>query len=165
MGAVMVDRLRERAEEAQRQAERLQKMVELAQGLGDEGLRELVTLLTAEEHSLPHTNGNGNGNGNGHKPPQAKTGAPRGRDAVRLIVRRRPGVWTLTELRAEMEREGWYTSASGLEAAAKRLCDKNGEGRRVGRGRYVFPADYRGEDAIESDPSDGATIPLIPVTG
>jgi hypothetical protein len=29
-----------------------------------------------------------------------------------------------------------------LEAAAKRLCDENREGRRIGKGRYVFPADH-----------------------
>ena len=60
-----------------------------------------------------------------------------------------------------MLRRGWFTSDNGLEAAAKRLCDFNGEGRRVGKGRYVFPANHGEEDAIESDPSDGAMIPSM----
>jgi hypothetical protein len=142
--------LESRADEAERQAARLRKMVDLARELGDEGLSELVSLL-----STPDTNG---GNGNGHGAEDADV--PRGRAAVRIIVRERPGIWTLSELRAEMERRGWFTSAKGLEAAAKRLCDVNGEGRRLGRGRYVFPANHGEEDAIESDPSDGAMIPL-----
>lgn len=155
MAVVMVDRLRQQAEEAQRQADRLKKMLELASELGDEGLSELVSLLAPQGAQA-----NGNGNGNGHAPTTAKARAPRGRDAVRLIVRRRPGIWTLTELRAEMEREGWFTSATGLEAAAKRLCDINGEGRRAGRGRYVFPADYGEEGDIESERTGGGMIPL-----
>jgi hypothetical protein len=57
-----------------------------------------------------------------------------------------------------MVREGWFVSDSGLEAAAKRLCDLNGEGRRIGKGRYVFPADHGEGDAIESDRSGAALI-------
>jgi hypothetical protein len=145
--------LAQRANEATRQAERLTRMVELANELGEDGLAELVALLGPAETS----NDNGNGNGNGHADPEI----PRGREAVRIIVRDRPGVWTLAALRTEMEVRGWFTSASGLEAAAKRLCDVNGEGRRIGRGRYVFPRDHGEEDAIESEPSGGATIPLM----
>ncbi len=143
-----LDLLRQRADEATRQAERLTRMVELARELGDDGLSELVALLGSAEPE--HHNGNG----------QAAASVPRGREAVRRIVAERPGIWTLPELRAEMERRGWFTSASGLEAAVKRLCSVNREGRRAGRGRYVFPANHGEEAAIESDRSDGAMIPL-----
>ena len=52
-----------------------------------------------------------------------------------------------------------------MEAAAKRLCKVNLEGRHVGKGRYVFPADYREEGVFESDASGGAMIPLDTLTG
>jgi hypothetical protein len=123
-------------------------MVELANELGEDGLAELVALLGPAEV----TNGNGHGS--------VKSQEPRGREAVRRIVARRPGIWTMAELRAEMEREGWFTSATGLEAAVKRLIDVNGEGRRIGKGRYLFPADHREEVAIESEPSGAAMIAL-----
>ena len=152
----VLQRLAQEAEEATQRADRLTRIVQLANELGEEGLAELVEWIAAERTaSAP----NDNGNGNGHAVP-ADPEAPRGRDAVRIIVRERPGVWTLAELRAEMEARGWFTSATGLEAAAKRLCSVNGEGRRTGRGQYVFPADHGEEDVIESDPSDGAVIPL-----
>jgi hypothetical protein len=145
-------RLEQRADDAARQAERLRRMVELARELGDDGLTELITLLGSEQPT--------NGDGNGHTAP-AEQDAPRGRDAIRQIVRERPGIWTYAELEAEMQQRGWFVSRSALEAAAKRLCDDNGEGRRIGKGRYVFPANH-GEVDDESDPSDGALIPFIP---
>lgn len=144
--------LRERAEEAQRRAARLAKLADFAEEVGEEGLAELVALIAPGE-----TNGNGHAtttNGATTKPD-----GPRGREAVRIIVRRRPGIWTMQQLRAEMEREGWYTSPSGLEAAVKRLCDVNGEGKRVGKGRYVFPANHGEEAARATTASDGAVIP------
>jgi hypothetical protein len=59
-----------------------------------------------------------------------------------------------------MVARGWFTSQSGLEAAVKRLCAVNKEGRHTGRrGEYVFPTDFE-EVERESDPSDGALIPL-----
>jgi hypothetical protein len=151
----VLDRLAQEADEATKKAERLNRIVQLANELGEDGLAELVEWISVEGE----TNGNGNGHSHEHAAP-ANPDAPRGRDAVRRIVSKRAGIWTLAELRAEMEARGWFTSANGLEAAAKRLCDVNGEGRRVGRGRYVFPANHGEEDAIESDPSDGATIPF-----
>ena len=149
----VLERLEQEAEEATNKAARLNRIVELARELGDEGLSELAEWIGAES-----TNGATNGNGHGHGPAVAPD-APRGREAVRIIVRERPGIWTYQELHAEMERRGWFTTRSGLEAAAKRLCDSNGEGRRIGKGRYVFPANHGEEDAIESNPSDGALIP------
>ena len=153
MGSV-IEQLEARAEEAVRQADRLKKMVELARELGDEGLAELAVLIAPAETN-GHTNGNGNGNGHAAR---VKPDGPRGRAAVRLIVKDRPGLWTLKDLRAEMEQNGWFTSTKGLDVAVKRLCD-NGEARWVAKGQYEFPANGK-EGTIESDASDGALIPL-----
>jgi hypothetical protein len=143
--------LRREAEEADRRAARLKRMVEFAEELGEEGLNELLEFVSSSG-SQSQTNGNGH----------AKRSDPRGREALRLIVRERPGVWTLTELREEMQRRGWFTTANGVEAAAKRLCKINGEGRRLGPGRYVFPANHGEEvvDRAQSELSGGATIPF-----
>jgi hypothetical protein len=149
--SAVVARLKKSAEEAAQRAERLQRMVQLVDALGEEGLAELVAFAADEQGG----NGHSETNGNGAKPAPE---GPRGRAAVRIIVRERPGIWTLKELRAEMEQRGWFTSASGLEAAVKRLCAVNREGRRVGTGRYAFPANYGEEDAIESDRSGVAMI-------
>jgi hypothetical protein len=151
----VVEKLEERAVEAERDAARLRKMVEFAAEVGEEGLAELVALIDSGELGNGHKTDNGNS-------PTPTPGIPRGREAVRRIVERRPGVWTLAELRAEMKREGWFTSAKGLEAAAKRLCDVNREGRRIGRGRFVFPANHGEEDGIESDRSGAAMIASQP---
>jgi hypothetical protein len=151
MGAAIA-RLEQQAEEAARQAERLEKMLALARELGDEGVSEMVALLAPAE-----SNGT-NGNGNGKSRAPRKSNKTRGRDAIRVIVAKRPGIWTFAQLKDEMVREGWFVSDSGLEAAAKRLCDLNGEGRRIGKGRYVFPADHGEGDAIESDRSGAALI-------
>jgi hypothetical protein len=142
--------LERRHEDATRQADRLGKMLDLARELGEDGLSELVSLLGVTDDRPA--------NGNGHMKPDG----PRGREAVRIIVRERPGIWTLSELRAEMTERGWFTSQKGLEAAVKRLCRINGEGRGLGGGRYVFPANHGEEDVIESNSSDGAMIPLRP---
>lgn len=145
--------LRERAEDAERQAERFRQMAEFAEKLGDEGLAEFVAMIESSGIEA-------NGNGNDHEMAEK---VPRGREAVRSIVSERPGIWTLKDLRAEMERREWFTSRKGLEVAASRLC-ADGEGRRIGRGRYMFPAEsdlLRGEEVNgESDPSDGALIPF-----
>src|SRR5205823_5520460 len=106
MGAA-VSKLAERAREAEQQAAQLRRMVELAEELGEEGLRELVALVGTPVA----TNGNGNGARTGHQRTRARRGKhPRGREAVRLIVMERPGVWTLAEIRAELKARGWYTS-------------------------------------------------------
>ena len=145
----VVAKLERRAEDAEREAVRLRKMVELAREHGDDGLSELVALLGSDEP-------NGNGNTNGHAPAlRAKT--PRGREAIRQIVRERPGVWTLAELRAELQRRDWFTSGKGVEVAVVRMCDA-GECRRDGKGRYVFPANHGEEVAIESGASGAAMI-------
>ena len=126
--------LRERAEDAERKAKRLNDMLEFAEKLGEEGIAEFVAMIAASEAK---ENGKANhGNGNGH---EAAEKVPRGREAVRLIVAERPGIWTLAQIRAEMKRRTWFTSNKGLEVAASRLC-ADGEGKRIGRGRYMFPA-------------------------
>ena len=87
---------------------------------------------------------------------KAKTSGPRGREAVRIIVSERPGIWALTDRMAEMQLRGSFTSRKATEVAVKRLCDR-GEGRRIGTGRYVFPDD-RKEVAVESEASGAAMI-------
>jgi hypothetical protein len=145
--------LRERAEDAERKAERFRQMAEFAEKLGEEGIAEFVSMIEAS--GIP-TNGNGKSHDSDEK-------IPRGREAVRQIVSERPGIWTLKDLRAEMERRQWFTSRKGLEVAAHRLC-VDGEGKRIGRGRYLFPAedgDVIGKEVErEIDPSDGAMIPF-----
>ncbi len=154
MGSV-VERLRHEADEAERRAAQLRRMIELVTELGEDGLAELAALASET------TNGNGNAtarqNGNGHKgvSRQSTPEAPRGREAIRRIVKDRPGVWTLAELQAAMRENGWFTSARGVEVAVIRMTH-HGEARRDGRGRYVFPANHGEEGAIESEPSDRA---------
>jgi hypothetical protein len=135
--------LAHRAEALEREAAAVRKLIEAAEQLGDE---RVVALLT-------RTNGNGNGhtNGNGHaEVPEPLTldeipeDAPRGREAIRLIVREKPGVWTLANLRAELKRRGWFTSNKGVDVAVTRLT-RSGEAQRVGKGRYAFPAPEVGD--------------------
>ena len=63
---------------------------------------------------------------------------PRGREAVRIITRERPGIWPLKDLAAEMVRRGWAKNSKSVEVAVHRLAN-NGECRRVGIGVYEFP--------------------------
>ncbi len=153
MGGVIAQ-LRQRADDAEQKAARLREMVELAEKLGDEGIAEFVAMVASDEAS---GNGNGHSSGNGHDGVEK---VPRGREAVRQIVAERAGIWTLGELRAEMKQREWFASNKGLDVAVSRLCEV-GEGKRIGRGRYVFPSNHGEEDAIESDPSDGAAIPFM----
>jgi hypothetical protein len=154
--SAVLERLERIAEDSARAAERAQRVVELAREIGEDGLSELFALMNEDE---PNGNGHSPKNGNGIVKPDG----PRGREAVRQIVRDRPGIWTLAEIRAEMQEKGWFTTQKGLDAAVKRLCRLDHEGRSLGSGRYVFPADFTGEGVNdESDPSDGALIPLTP---
>jgi hypothetical protein len=127
-------------EAAERRAALLRKQIEIVREVGVEGVADMLGLKVTT-----------NGNGNGHAKPTNGTGAetagtvpvaveektPRGREAVRIIVRERPGVWTLQRLRAEMKRRGWFTSNKAVEVAVTRLMAL-GECRRVGKGRYDF---------------------------
>ena len=139
----VVERLEQGADDAGREAARLRELVERGRELGGDALAELGALLGSETTSNGHTSG---------RPAHV----PRGREAVRRIVRDRPGIWTLSELREEMRTRGWFTSSKGLEVAVVRLCEA-GECRRVSKGRYEFPPE-RGEGAIESDASGAAMI-------
>lgn len=143
----VLTRLEQQADEATKKAERLNRMVELARELGEDGLSELAEWISAEA-----TNGTTNGNGNGNGLAVA-SGALRGRKAVRVIVSERPGIWWYQDLRAEMVQREWFTTDSGLEAAVKRLCD-SGEGRRLSKGRYAFPANF-GEEETDEMFTDG----------
>src|SRR5687768_342005 len=106
--------LEQEAEALEREAAAMRKLVEAARDLGEE---RVAALLVAR-----------NGNGNGHTaatapgataaPPEDE---PRGREAVRRIVREQPGVWTLADLRAEMKLRSWFTSNKGVDVAVTRL--------------------------------------------
>ena len=121
--------LEEQAEALERDALALRKLSEAARELGEDRVRVLLGPML-----------NGNGNGHVSEPeamPEPVDDGPRGREAVRLIVRERPGLWSLVDLRAEMKRRGWFTSNKGVDVAVTRLC-RSGEARRVGKGRYEF---------------------------
>ncbi len=132
----IVTGLEQQAEDREREASALRKLAEATRDLGEERVAAILAPLL-------------NGNGNGHAgqgfvlpppvlaPSEPREGLPRGREAVRLIVRERPGVWALSDLRAEMKRRGWFTSNKGLDVAVTRLA-ASGEARRVGKGRYEF---------------------------
>jgi hypothetical protein len=124
--------LEEQAVALERDATALRKLSEAARELGEERVRALLA---------PILNGNGNGAHTLTLLPaptdSVEEDSPRGREAVRLIVGERPGVWTLADLRAEMKRREWFTSNKGVDVAVTRLVAK-GEARRVGKGRYEF---------------------------
>lgn len=131
----LVGTLEKQAEALERDAAAVRKLVDAARDLGEERVAVLLAPMLGQ---------NGNGNGNGHAAaPTPKVSAepventPRGREAVRLIVQERPGLWTLAKLRTEMKRRGWFTSNKGVDVAVTRLA-ASGEARRVGRGRYEF---------------------------
>lgn len=150
----LVGTLEREAEAMEHAAAAYRKLIEATRDLGEERVAAILA---------PMVNGS---NGNGHAEPVAPTGAedisedgPRGREALRLIVHERPGLWTLADLRAEMKRRGWFTSNKGVDVAVTRLV-ASGEARRAGRGRYEFFAPNGKEGAGESEPSDGAKIPF-----
>jgi hypothetical protein len=71
---------------------------------------------------------------NGDSPPE---GFPRGREAVRRITRERPGIWRVRDIKAEVVKRGWPSSASAIETAVKRL-QIDGEAEWIKKGHYRF---------------------------
>lgn len=135
--------LEEQAVALERDATALRKLGEAAQELGEERVRVLLG-------SVLHTNGNGSHNGHAAESesgPDAAEDGPRGREAIRLIVAARYGLWALADLRAEMKRRGWFTSNKGVDVAVTRMC-ANGEARRVSKGRYEFFDPAREEEPL-----------------
>jgi hypothetical protein len=65
---------------------------------------------------------------------------PRGREAVRLIVATRPGVWRVRDIKAENSRRGWPSSVGSIETAVQRL-EISGLAKRLRKGVYDFSAD------------------------
>ncbi len=108
-------------EDAESRAVALRKIVEGIRALN--GHANQVEVKVPPEASVPRA---------------SEDAKPRGRGAVRLIVAERPGIWSLADLRQEMQARGWFTSPKGLEVAVTRLC-VSGEARRVAKGRYEFP--------------------------
>jgi hypothetical protein len=142
----LVGNLEQQAEMLEREAAAFRKLIEAARDLGEERVAAILA---------PLANGHTNGNGNGHPAPFVpgvvvvdettdKAEGPRGREAIRLIVATRYGMWTLAQLREEMKRKGWFVSNKGVDVAVTRMCHKS-EARRVSKGRYEFfdPEDRR----------------------
>jgi hypothetical protein len=136
-----VGTVRQAMEATERRAAALRKLMEAAEELGPDGIAELL--------SVPYA---ANGHANGTDPANATNDVekedvplgsenggkpPRGRDAIRRIVRPRPGVWLLKDLREAQKRDGTFTSNKATEVAVTRL-EALGECRRVGKGRYEF---------------------------
>jgi len=132
----LVGTLEMQAEALEREAAAFRKLIEAARDLGEERVAAILAPMASQ-------NGNGGTNGNGHVATadvplaEAHDDDPRGREAIRRIVGVRPGVWALAEIRVEMKRRGWFTSNKGVDVAVTRMC-RNGEARRVGKGRYEF---------------------------
>jgi hypothetical protein len=137
-----VTTIQQRAAEMEQAAAAMRKLVEAAQELGEERVRDLLA---------PMLNGNGDHNGHAIEEPLSlpiptDDDGPRGREAIRLIVAERPGIWALVDLREEMKRRGWFASNKGVDVAVTRMSAK-GEARRVGKGRYEFPATNQAGDS------------------
>ncbi len=126
----LVGTLEQQAEALERDAAAVRKLVDAARDLGGERVATLLAPMLTR-------NGDGNVASASAVANDATENIPRGREAIRLIVRERPGLWTLAKLRAEMKRRGWFTSNKSVDVAVMRLT-ASGEARRVGRGRYEF---------------------------
>ena len=126
----LVGTLEQQAQALERDAAAMRKLIDAARDLGEERVAALLAPMLSR-------------NGNGRAAPAPVTASdlpedvPRGREAVRLIVRERPGLWTLADLREEMKRRGWFASNKGVDVAVTRLV-AGGKARRVGKGRYEF---------------------------
>ncbi len=93
--------------------------------------------------------------------PSQKIGQPRGREAVRVIVAERPGLWSLSEIVEEMKERDWFTSRKGAEVAVARLIAKGEAARTSKKGVYRFPAEVREVVSDESptiDPSGNGSM-------
>jgi len=143
-----VEQLERQAEEAERRAAALRKIAEGAKELGEDGIASLRNLILAD----PPIGSLGPESGFQPlaTPPASKV--LRGRKAVLYVVRERPGIWRMDEIRAEIKRHGWFTSAKGVEVAVARLCT-DGELKRVSKGRYVLSESERKEDTFGSSPA------------
>jgi hypothetical protein len=139
-----VETLERAVEDAERRAAALRKLIEAKRELGDE---EVARLLGVPNDGNGHANGAQSRRrgvfagettaGDQASGIAAEATVRRGREAIREIVRQRPGIWTLRELREAQKRDGSFTSAKATEVAVTRLMAL-GECRRVGKGRYEF---------------------------
>lgn len=125
-----VARAAEERDEAERRREALEKIAEGLRALNGHAADALAT-----DPSLSFA-----------LPVERLPKAPRGREAIRLVVSDRPGIWTLAEIREELKRHGWFTSNKAVEVAAKRLRQNN-EARFVRPGVYEFGVETEERDA------------------
>lgn len=125
-----VARAAEERDEAERRREALEKIAEGLRALNGHAADALAT-----DPSLSFA-----------LPVERLPKAPRGREAIRLVVGERPGIWTLAEIREELKRHGWFTSNKAVEVAAKRLRQNN-EARFIRPGVYEFGVESEERDA------------------
>lgn len=122
-------------------ARALRQMVESVQILnGDAG--RLLSFVPAPEVTKVETTGDAASSAPAFEVKRTNrfdpSDGPRGRDAVRLIVRERPGLWSLREIRKASALRGWPSPANGLNTAVHRLVE-TGEAEYVRKGVYRFP--------------------------
>lgn len=128
-------RLAEAEQEAQDIAERVEALRMVTEGLrrlnghAAELFPPMIVRTLAE---TPMGMGSGSENFNAH---------PVGREAVRMIVSERPGLWRLRDIVAVATSKGWATDRKPIEVAAHRLCG-DGVMRRVRPGLYMYPPDH-----------------------
>jgi hypothetical protein len=142
----LIGALEQQAEAMERDAAAMRKLMEAARDLGEERVAALLAPMVARGANGHAGTGNGHTNGEAvptlavvSDPVETADEEPRGRQAVRMIVHERPGVWTLADLHAEMKRRGWFTSNKAVDVAVTRLV-RSQEARHVGLGRYEFLA-------------------------
>ena len=129
--------LRAELASAERRAAALRKLMEAAEQLN-------VIVYIA-----PNGNGSGNGNGTATEPTERVADepvreGPRGRAAVRAVVRDKPTkTWTISALARELLRRGW-TASTDIERVQHALGESlrrmviDGEAIRVRPGVYKF---------------------------
>ncbi len=113
------------AEDHERKARALRQIIEGVRSLNGDASRLF---------NVDAANGSGRKRTNQYSPDDG----PRGREAVRLIVAARPdGLWKTSEIKAEVARRGWPSSAAGIDTAIKRM-EIAGEAKREDTGLYRF---------------------------
>src|SRR5712691_11221486 len=112
------------AEEHERKARALRQIIEGVRSLNGEAAR----LFSVEA---------GNGAIHMRTKQYSPDEGPRGREAVRLIVRERPGRWKTSDIKEQVKRRGWPSSPTAIDTAIKRM-EANGEAERKDKGVYVF---------------------------
>jgi hypothetical protein len=110
------------AQEHERKARALRQIIEGVRALNGDAARLFGVQVATQRASST---------------PVVPADVPRGRAAVRRIAAERPGVWKVSEMKAEIIARGWGDPGTGTEAAMKRLA-ASGEAEKIGHGTYRF---------------------------